>query len=200
MNQERANGAAPATEAAPTRSVGWLNRNVIGAGLTSLLADACYETATSVMPAFLAALGMPAGTPAAFGVAALRVGLTEGTADAVSSSVKLGTGWWGDRFGHRKAIVVAGYAVTALATAFFALALVWPMVLAGRVVAWFGKGIRGPLRNAILAATGARSSASTAPATRSGRSSARSWGHGCSACSRRRRARTRRPPSARSSC
>jgi MFS family permease len=38
-----------------------------------------------------------------------------------------------------------------VATGLFAVAFVWPMVLVGRVAAWFGKGIRGPLRNAILA-------------------------------------------------
>ena len=132
MNDERAPEPPPA---------GWLNRNVLGAGLTSLLADACYETATSVLPSFLNALGAPP----------VSLGVTEGLADAASSFVKLGSGWYGDRFGHRKAIVVAGYALTAVATACFALAVVWPVVLVGRTVAWLGKGIRGPLRNAILA-------------------------------------------------
>jgi MFS family permease len=33
----------------------------------------------------------------------------------------------------------------------FALAASWPVVLLGKLVAWFGKGIRGPLRNAMLA-------------------------------------------------
>ncbi len=124
-------------------SVGWLNRNVVGAGLTSLLADACYETATSVLPAFLTALGG--------GHVGAAVGLIEGSADALSSFVKLASGWWGDRFGHRKALVVGGYALTAVATACFALAFAWPVVLLGRLAAWFGKGLRGPLRNAILA-------------------------------------------------
>lgn len=127
----------------PQRSAGWLNRNVLGAGLTSFLADACYETATSVLPAFLAALGGAS--------AGAVLGLIEGLADAVSSFVKLASGWWGDRFGHRKAIVVGGYALTAVATACFAFAFAWPVILLGRTAAWLGKGLRGPLRNAILA-------------------------------------------------
>jgi MFS family permease len=33
----------------------------------------------------------------------------------------------------------------------FAFAYGWPLILTGRVVAWFGRGIRGPLRDAMLA-------------------------------------------------
>jgi MFS family permease len=75
----------------------------------------------------------------------------EGTADAVASSVKLGSGWLGDRLGHRKAIVTVGYLMTGVAGAFYALADVRGVVVLVRIVAWLGKGIRGPLRDAILA-------------------------------------------------
>jgi MFS family permease len=137
-------------EAAPAPA-GWLNRNVVGAGLTSLLADACYETATAIMPGFLAVLGSREDPTAAFAFAALWLGLTEGLADGASSAVKLAGGWWGDRVGHRKAVVTFGYALTGAATAFFAAAGAAWHVLLGRVVAWLGRGIRGPLRDAILA-------------------------------------------------
>lgn len=128
-------GSAPA---APTR---WLNRNVLGMGLTSLLSDASHEMATSVMAGFLAVIGAPVYV----------LGLIEGAADAVSSFVKLGAGYWGDRLGHRKAIATGGYALTGMAFGLFALAMSWPLVLVGRVVGWLGRGIRGPLRDAILA-------------------------------------------------
>jgi MFS family permease len=125
----------------PPDQAGWLNRNVVGMGLTSLLSDAGHEMATAVLPGFLAALGAPA----------YALGLIEGIADALASFVKLGAGWWSDRLGHRKAIVTAGYALTGAAKALFALAVGWPLVLFGRVLAWFGRGIRGPLRDAMLA-------------------------------------------------
>jgi MFS family permease len=134
----------------PVRA-GWLNRNVIGAGLTSLLADACYETATAMMPGFLAIFGEKHREVAAFAFAALWLGLTEGLADGVASSVKLVFGWWSDRVGHRKGVVTFGYTLTGAATAIFAAATSAPWVVVGRVVAWLGKGIRGPLRDAILA-------------------------------------------------
>ena len=120
---------------------GWLNRNVVGMGLTSFLSDAGHEMATAVLPAFLATIGAPAAA----------LGIIEGVADAVSSFVKLGAGWYSDRIGHRKAIAVAGYFLTGVAKALFALAFAWPLVLVGRTIAWFGRGIRGPLRDAMLA-------------------------------------------------
>jgi MFS family permease len=120
---------------------GWLNRNVLGMGLASLLADISYEMATAVLPGFLQALAAPK----------YALGVIEGFADALSSFVKLGSGWWGDRLGHRKAIVTAGYALTGLMTAVFALAVGWFLIFVGRALAWFGRGIRGPLRNAMLA-------------------------------------------------
>src|ERR1035438_2149086 len=35
----------------------WLNRTVLGVGLTSLFSDWSHETATAVLPAFLAVIG-----------------------------------------------------------------------------------------------------------------------------------------------
>lgn len=119
----------------------WLNRNVVGMGLTSLLSDAGHEAATAVLPAFLSTIG---ASPTALGV-------IEGVADAVASFVKLGAGWYSDRVGHRKPITVAGYFLTGVAKATFAFAWSWPLVLVGRVIGWFGRGIRGPLRDAMLA-------------------------------------------------
>ncbi len=131
--QMTAENNAPATR--------WLNRNVIGMTITSFLSDVGHEMATSILPAFFAILGLP---PAALGA-------IEGIADATSSFVKLGTGWLSDRLGHRKAITVGGYALTGASQAIFALANGWGILLFGRVVGWFGRGVRGPLRNAMLA-------------------------------------------------
>jgi MFS family permease len=121
--------------------MGWLNRNVVGMGFTSFLSDASHEMATAVLPAFLASLGSPP----------VVLGFIEGVADAVSSSVRLGAGWYSDRLGRRKAICVGGYVLTGVSKAVFALAYGWPLVLAGRVIGWFGRGIRRPLRDAMLA-------------------------------------------------
>jgi MFS family permease len=119
----------------------WFNRTVIGAGLTSLLADVAYEMATAVMPGFFAVLAIPG----------FFLGLTEGTADALANFVKLGVGYYSDRIGQRKALVVSGYALTGVSLSLFAFAVGWPLILVGKSLAWIGKGLRGPLRDAILA-------------------------------------------------
>jgi len=120
--------------------VSWLNRNVAGMALTSFLSDAGHEMVTAVLPGFLGTIG----------VAASALGWIEGVSDAASSFVKLGAGWYSDRIGRRKGIVTLGYFLTGSALALFALAVSWPLVLLGRVVSWFGRGIRGPLRDAML--------------------------------------------------
>ncbi len=120
----------------------WLNRTVLGVGLTSLFSDWSHETATAVLPAFLAAIG--AG-PA-------WLGAIEGIADGLSSFTKLGAGHYTDRLKRRKPLAVFGYAITALATASFAFATHAYHVLFGRVLAWLGRGVRSPAKKALLAA------------------------------------------------
>ncbi len=120
---------------------GWLNRNVVGMGVTSLLSDVGHETVTALLPGFLALLG----------VQAAALGAIEGIADSISSFVRLGGGWLSDRFGHRKAMAVGGYLLTGASNGLFALAYGWPLILAVRALGWFGRGFRSPLKNAILA-------------------------------------------------
>jgi MFS family permease len=128
----------------PTKKTpgGWLNRTVLGVGLTSLFSDWSHETATAVLPAFLAVIG--AG-PA-------WLGAIEGIADGLSSFAKLASGHYTDRLKHRKPLAVFGYAFTAIATASFGLATHALQILAGRSAAWLGRGIRSPAKKALLAA------------------------------------------------
>src|SRR5499425_1274069 len=117
-------------EAADRQS--WLNRTVLGVGLTSLFSDWSHETATAILPAFLAVIG--AG-PA-------WLGIIEGFADGLSSLAKLAAGHFTDRLKHRKPLAVVGYAFTALATASFGLVTHTGQLLAGRAAAWLGRGVR----------------------------------------------------------
>src|SRR5579864_3512181 len=120
----------------------WLNRTVLGVGLTSLFSDWSHETATAVLPAFLAAIG--AG-PA-------WLGAIEGISDGLSSFAKLASGHFTDRLKRRKPLAVFGYAFTALATASFAFTTHAYQVLFGRAAAWLGRGVRSPAKKALLAA------------------------------------------------
>jgi MFS family permease len=111
--------------------------------LASLFSDWSHEIATTVLPAFLATMG----------VAAAWLGLIEGVADGLSSFAKMGSGYFTDRLQRRKPIAVIGYLVTALGTASFSLATAAWHVLLARSLAWLGRGVRTPVRKALLAAS-----------------------------------------------
>ena len=119
----------------------WLNRTVLGIGLASLFSDWSHEIATTVMPAFLASMG----------VAAFWVGLIEGVSDGLSSFAKMASGYYTDKLRRRKPVAVIGYLVTALGTASFGLATAAWHVLLARAFAWLGRGVRTPVRKALLA-------------------------------------------------
>jgi MFS family permease len=130
----------------PMSKTRWLNRTVLGIGLASLFSDWSHEIATAAMPAFLATLG----------VAAAWLGIIEGVSDGLSSFAKMASGFYTDRLQRRKPIAVGGYIVTAVATAAFGLATnAWHVLLA-RATAWFGRGIRTPVRKALLASSVSR--------------------------------------------
>jgi MFS family permease len=120
----------------------WLNRTVLGVGLTSLLSDWSHEAATAILPAFLAVIG--AG-PA-------WLGAIEGISDGLSSFTKLAAGHYTDRWKKRKPIAVFGYAVTAIATAAFAFTTHAYQLVIARAIGWLGRGVRSPAKKALLTA------------------------------------------------
>lgn len=95
------------------------------------------------MPAYLATLGL----------AAAWLGLIEGVADGAASFAKLGSGFYTDGLQRRKPIAVVGYLMTALGTGAFAFATTAWHLLAARSFAWLGRGVRTPVRKALLAAS-----------------------------------------------
>lgn len=134
----------PSNAEASPRSVprvGWLNSTVLGIGLASLFSDWSHETATTVLPAFLATMGG----------AAIWLGIIEGVSDGLSSFAKMGSGYYTDGWRRRKPIAVIGYLITALGTASFGLATAAWQILLARTMAWLGRGVRTPVRKALLA-------------------------------------------------
>jgi MFS family permease len=120
----------------------WLNSTVLGVGLASLCSDWSHEVATTVMPVFVASLG----------VGAAWIGLIEGLADGLSGLAKMSSGYYTDQLARRKPVMVLGYLITALGTASFGLASQAWHVLLARSGAWLGRGVRTPLRKAMLVA------------------------------------------------
>jgi len=110
-------------------------------GLASLFSDAGHEAATAVLPLFLASIGGSAAS----------LGLIEGVADALSTGAKLLSGWFSDGLEHRKPVGTLGYATTGLGIAGLAVAFTPLQVLIVRAFCWFGRGARGPVRDAMLA-------------------------------------------------
>jgi MFS family permease len=122
--------------------VKWLNRNVVGIGIADLAADANYEMVFAVLPLFITVgLGAPA----------LAVGLIEGIGDGSSALVKLWSGWYSDRIGWRKRLAVGGYGTTVFGLGLLVAVSSWPQVVVTRSLAWMGRGLRQPIRSAMLA-------------------------------------------------
>jgi len=127
----------------PGTNTRWLNRTVLGIGLASLFSDWSHEIATTVLPAFLASMG----------AAAAWLGLIEGISDGLSSFAKMASGFYTDRLARRKPIAVLGYLVTTLGTVAIGLAAAAWHVLLARSFAWLGRGVRTPVRKALLASS-----------------------------------------------
>ncbi|MEP6981885.1 MAG: MFS transporter, partial [Nakamurella sp.] len=106
----------------------------------SFLQDAASELLYPVLPIFLTTtLGAPVAV----------VGIVEGVAEGVAAVTKLVAGRRGDTRARRPLIAV-GYGLAAVGKVLIALAVVWPVVLAGRAVDRVGKGIRGAPLDALL--------------------------------------------------
>jgi MFS family permease len=107
----------------------------------ALLNDTASEMIYPLLPVFLTTtLG---ATPAA-------VGLIEGAADGLASILKYVSGAFSDRSKRRKPLIVAGYGLAAASRALIAVATVWPLVLAARLIDRTGKGARSAPRDAMI--------------------------------------------------
>ena len=121
-----------------------LPRNVVAIGLVSLLNDASSEIIYPLLPVFLT-VGL--------GASAAAIGMIEGLAESISSLLKLFAGYFSDRLGKRKWLVVGGYALASLVRPFLGFANNWHQVLAIRLTDRVGKGVRTAPRDAMIADT-----------------------------------------------
>ncbi len=119
-----------------------LPATVYALGATSLLNDAASEMIYPLLPVFLSAT---------LGAGAATLGIIEGTADALSSVLKLASGYLSDRVGRRKPLVVAGYVIASAARPLVAFARTGWFVLGIRMVDRLGKGLRSAPRDALIA-------------------------------------------------
>src|SRR5262249_28782741 len=120
--------------------VGHLPRVVWLLGFASLFNDLSSEAIFPLLPGFLVSLGAQMSF----------LGLIEGSADALSSVLKMVAGRLSDR-GSRRLFVTGGYLLPAIARAAIALATAPAQVLAARLLDRTGKGLRSAPRDAMLA-------------------------------------------------
>jgi MFS family permease len=130
--------SAPAGAPAPATR---LPRGIYAIGATSLLNDAASEMIYPLLPAFLTSV---------LGAGAATLGVIEGSADALSSLLKLVSGHLSDRGDRRKPLVVLGYVIAGLARPLVAFARGAGFVLAVRLVDRTGKGLRASPRDALI--------------------------------------------------
>ncbi len=93
----------------------------------------------------------PIFTVQVLGAAPVVLGLIEGLAESAASLLKVFSGWWSDRTGKRKPLIVGGYWLSTVAKPFLALASTWIHALGVRFTDRVGKGIRTSPRDALLA-------------------------------------------------
>jgi MFS family permease len=122
-------------------SVGAARAFVILLGVVSLLGDTTYEGARSILGPYLLSLGASAAV----------VGGATGLGELAGYLIRLPSGALADRTRRYWPLTIAGYLVNLLSVPPLALVTTWPPAVGLAVVERFGRGIRAPARDALLA-------------------------------------------------
>jgi MFS family permease len=120
-----------------------LDPNVCAMGWVSFVADLSSEIVYPLFPLFVTGV---LGAPVAV------LGFIEGIAEAAATVLRYPFGRLSDRLGRRRPFIIAGYGLSGLGKLLIAVAGVWGVALAGRVVDRVGKGIRTAPRDALIGA------------------------------------------------
>ena len=119
-----------------------LSSNVFVLGLVSLFTDISSEMIYPLLPVFLSSV---------LGVSTVFIGLLEGTAESTAAILKVFSGWFSDKLRKRKPIIISGYSLSTIGKPLLYLATASWHVLLVRFIDRFGKGIRTPPRDALIA-------------------------------------------------
>jgi MFS family permease len=121
-----------------------LSGNVIILGLVSFLNDTSSEMIYPLLPLFLSSQ---------LGATGLIIGLIEGAAETISSLFKYWSGYFSDKLGARKGLILSGYTISTVARPIIALAKAPWHIFMARSFDRMGKGIRTSPRDALIAAS-----------------------------------------------
>lgn len=118
-----------------------ISRNTKILGFASFLVDMSSEMIFPLIPFFLTVI---------LGAPVFAVGLMESLGESVVAITTLASGFYSDKIGKRKRIIVAGYGLSALFKGFLAIVTSWPQVIFLRVLERIGKGMRITPRDALI--------------------------------------------------
>lgn len=119
-----------------------IKKNVFFLGLVSFLTDVSSDMIYPLLPVFLTDV---------LGASRLFVGLIEGIAESTASLLKIFSGWFSDKIGKRKPMVISGYSLSSISKPLLALVISGWQVLLLRFGDRVGKGIRTSPRDALIA-------------------------------------------------
>ncbi len=125
--------------------VSTLPRPVWILSLVSFFADVSSEMVYPLLPLFLISV---------LGSSKTQLGAMEGGAVLIVALMSAVAGFRSDRKGNKGGRVKWirwGYGLPVIGKSIIALATIWPMVLGGRLLDRFGKGLRGAPRDALIA-------------------------------------------------
>ena len=120
------------------------SKNTILVTAGSFFADLSTEMLTPILPIFLTHVLHASGS---------IVGLVDGIAQAVRNIIGGFSGTISDKLQKRRVIVLAGYAMAALAKPLMGISPIWQGVLAARILDRLGAGVRSAPRDAIVASS-----------------------------------------------
>lgn len=116
---------------------------VMAFGKTSLYADFAYEMAHMLLPLWILHLG---GT-------AVTVSVMESVAEVARMGGAISTSRWGGTAEKQGLLVRIGYGLTAVVTPLMGMVSLPGALILLKSVSWFGKGLRGPARDALVSGT-----------------------------------------------
>src|SRR5437764_3080662 len=170
MTDSSASARGAAGEALPRRRAIVF---IVFLGIVSLFGDMTYEGARSITGPYLGLLGVTATT----------IGIVSGFGELMGYGARLFSGYVGDRTGNYWAVTIAGYVLNLFAVPLLALAGAWQIAVVLIVLERMGRGIRSPVRDAMLSHAasqtglgwGVRSASGARPARRRPRPPHRQW-------------------------
>lgn len=116
-------------------------RNIFALGFVSFFTDVSSEMVLSLLPTFIVSLP---------GSSVFFLGIIEGVAEAFGYGMRAISGFFSDKLGKRKSIVLAGYGLSNIIKPFFGIANSTIEAFTIRILDRVGKGVRTAPRDALI--------------------------------------------------